>query len=64
MSWIILVRSIFTFFSHSKKEYDKNLMGEIKKQLKFRETQKAEDFFDCTLDGAQYVKMLQENKDI
>jgi len=57
-------QSIFTFFSHAKKEYDKNLMGQIKKQLKFKETQKAEDFFDCTLDGKQYVEMLRENKDL
>lgn len=57
-------QDIFTFFSHGKKEYDKNLMGQIKKQLRFRETQKAEEFFDCTLDGGQYVAMLLENNDL
>jgi predicted RNA binding protein YcfA (HicA-like mRNA interferase family) len=56
--------SIYTYVSHGKKEYDKKLMGEVKKQLKFRETDKAEDFFDCPMSGKDYVEMLKEFKEI
>lgn len=35
-------------------------MGQIKKQLKFKETEKAEDFFDCPMTKEQYVAMLIE----
>jgi len=52
--------SIFTFFSHSKKEYDKTLMSQIKTQLKFPDSKQAELFFDCPMSGDQYVDMLQE----
>ncbi len=57
-------QSIYTYFSHGLKEYDKNLMGEVKKQLKFKETNKAEDFFDCPMSGQQYIEMLKENNDL
>lgn len=53
-------QAIKTYFSHSKKEYDKSLMNQIKKQLKFRETEKAEDFFDCPMSEKQYIEMLVE----
>ena len=53
-------QAIKKYFSHGKKEYDKFLMSQIKKQLKFRETEKAEDFFDCPLTKEQYVEMLIE----
>ena len=53
-------QAIKTYFSHSLKEYDKSLMGLIKKQLKFNDTQKAEDFFDCPMSKEQYVEMLIE----
>ena len=49
---------IKTYFSHGKKEYDKFLMGEVKKQLKFKETDKAESFFDCPMSADDYVDML------
>ncbi len=52
-------QNIYTYFSHGLKEYSPSLMSKIKKQLKFAETEKAEEFFDCTLDGEQYVKMLK-----
>ena len=35
-------------------------MGQIKKQLKFADASKAEDFFDCPMSGKQYVEMLKE----
>lgn len=50
-----------TYFSHGKKEYDKNLMGQIKKQLKFTDTSKAEDFFDCPMSKEQYIEMLVQD---
>ena len=55
---------IYTYISLGKKEYDKNLMGEIKKQLKFQDAKKAEDFFDCTLSGPEYINMLKEINEI
>lgn len=52
---------VYTYFSHGKKEYSKNLMGEIKKQLKFTSADEAEDFFDCPMSAEQYIEMLLEN---
>lgn len=57
-------QAIKTYFSHGKKEYDKFLMNQIKKQLKFKDTAKAEDFFDCPMSKEQYVQMLEENGEI
>lgn len=57
-------QSIKTYFSHGKPEYGKSLMGQIKKQLKFQDTKKAEDFFDCPLTKEGYIKMLRENGEI
>ena len=57
-------QTIKTYFSHGKKEYGSSLMGQIKKQLKFTETQQAEDFFDCPMTGEEYVAMLREDKEI
>jgi len=56
--------SVKTYFSHSISEYGAELMGQIKKQLKFKETQKAEDFFDCSFSADDYIKMLKENGDL
>ena len=55
---------IYTYFSHGKKEYKGYLMGQMKKQLKFVETNKAEDFFDCPMSKEGYVEMLKENGDL
>jgi hypothetical protein len=55
---------IYTYFSHGIKEYDKTLMGEIKKQLKFKDASKAEEFFDCTMSGEEYINMLRDNDEI
>jgi len=57
-------QAIYTYFSHGKNEYDKSLMNHIKKQLKFKETEKAEDFFDCPMSKEQYIQMLEDNGDI
>ena len=57
-------QNIKTYFSHGKNEYNQFLMGEMKKQLKFSETEKAENFFDCPMTGEQYVIMLRENGNI
>jgi len=55
-------QAVKTYFSHGKKEYGKSLMAQIKKQLKFQETDKAEDFFDCPMSKEQYIEMLKELK--
>lgn len=57
-------QAIKTYFSHGKTEYGRPLMAQIKKQLKFTDTQKAELFFDCPMTGDQYIEMLKENGDI
>ena len=56
--------NIKTYFSHGKSEYDKYLMGQIKKQLKFRDGKLAEDFFDCPMSAEQYIQMLVANGEI
>lgn len=55
---------IFTYLSHGGKEYHKNLMGKIKHQLKFTETQDAEDFFDCPLTQEMYLQLLKNSGQI
>jgi len=55
---------ISTFLSHGIKEYGDSLMSKMKKQLKFRDTQKAEDFFDCPLSKEGYIEMLQEDGEL
>lgn len=57
-------QAVRTYFSHGKKEYNSFLMGQIKKELKFLDSNKAEDFFDCPLTKEMYVKMLKENGSI
>lgn len=54
-------QNIHTYFSHSIKEYGNTLMTQVKKQLKFNDNQKAEDFFDCPMSYDDYVIMLREN---
>ncbi len=53
-------QNVYTYFSHGKKEYNKNLMGQIKKQLKFPNTKQAEQYFDCPMSGEQYIKLLKK----
>ena len=59
-----LKQNIYTYFSHSLKEYSPSLMGQLKKQLRFANADQAEDFFDCPMSMEQYIKMLKENDDI
>lgn len=56
--------SIYTYVSHGYSEYGKNLMLQIKKQLKFQDTKVAEDFFDCPLTMEKYIEILKEQGDI
>jgi predicted RNA binding protein YcfA (HicA-like mRNA interferase family) len=53
-------QAIHTYFSHGKKECNGYIMGQIKKQLKFDDTSKAEDFFDCPLTKDGYVQLLKD----
>ncbi|MBK9935267.1 MAG: type II toxin-antitoxin system HicA family toxin [Cytophagaceae bacterium] len=57
-------QAIRTYFSHGKKEYNSHLMGLIKKELKFSDSNKAEDFFDCPMSHQMYVEMLKDNGSI
>lgn len=57
-------QNIKTYFSHGKSDYDKYLMSQIKKQLKFTDSKLAEDFFDCPMSAEQYVEMLIKNSSI
>ena len=56
--------AIYTYLSHGVKEYATPLMAQIKKQLKFIDSQKADDFFDCPLSAKEYIEMLKDNGDI
>jgi predicted RNA binding protein YcfA (HicA-like mRNA interferase family) len=53
-------QAVSTYLSHGNQDYDKKLMGLIRKQLKFPDNQKLDDFFDCPLSKEQYVEMLIE----
>jgi hypothetical protein len=57
-------QNVYTYFSHGLSEYGSSLMGILKKQLKFKESSIAEDFFDCPLSKEQYIKMLSDNGSI
>jgi len=56
--------AVYTYLGHGLKEYSAALMAQMKKQLKFRETEKAEDFFDCPLSSEEYIRMLKANGDL
>ena len=56
--------AIYTYLSHGSKEYGAPLMAQIKKQLKFTDTQHAEDFSDCPLSAEGYIHMLKNNGDL
>ena len=51
---------IKTYISHGNSDYNSYLMQQVKKQLKFQDTKKAEDFFDCPMSEKEYVAMLRE----
>ena len=55
---------IHTYFSHSMSDYSTSLMGKMKKQLKFIETNLAEKFFDCPMSKEEYLNMLRDNNEI
>ena len=54
--------NIYTYISHGKKskDYGKKLMNKIKNQLKFDDSNIAEDFFDCPFTKEMYVEMLKK----
>jgi hypothetical protein len=53
---------LYTYLSHGKnsKEYGSNLMDKVKKQLRFKDSNKAENFLDCPMTSIQYIEMLKE----
>jgi hypothetical protein len=55
---------ISTFLSHGIREYGDSFMTQVKRQLKFKSTQKAEDFFDCPLTKEGYIEMLREEGEL
>ncbi len=52
--------NVYTYFSHGKREYNSQLMSQIKKQLKFTDSKTAEDFFDCPFTKEMYFDMIKE----
>jgi hypothetical protein len=55
---------IYTYFSHSIKEYNTTLLSLIKNQLKFNNNSDFEQFIDCPFTLDDYIKMLDINGDI
>ena len=49
---------VFTYFSHSKTEYNKHLLSMIKHQLKFESNDDFENFLDCPFSQDDYTQML------
>jgi hypothetical protein len=39
-------------------------MNKIKNQLKFTDSIRAEDFFDCPMSGEQYLEMLENQYEL
>lgn len=56
------ITTIKTKVSHGTKPYHIGLMGAIKKQMRFKNPKQLDDYFDCTMDGDGYIKMLRDNK--
>lgn len=58
--------AIYTYFSHGKnsKEYDKRLMGQVKRQLRFKNSNDMDDLFDCPLDHKGYVALLNDSDEL
>jgi predicted RNA binding protein YcfA (HicA-like mRNA interferase family) len=55
-------QSVYTYLSHSKKDYDSSLLSQIKKQLKFDNSEKFESFLDCPFTKENYFQMLKEKQ--
>jgi len=55
---------IYTYLSHSVDEYGKDLMGDIKKQLKFDSSAKLDKFFDCPMTKEMYIELLRDQNKI
>jgi hypothetical protein len=53
---------IYTYLSHSIAEYGKDLMGDIKNQLKFDSSANLDKFFDCPMTKEKYIEMLRKQK--
>jgi len=53
---------IYTYLSHSIGEYGRDLMGEIKNQLKFDSSVNLDKFFDCPMTKEKYIEMLRKQK--
>ena len=55
-------QSIYTYFSHGKKEYNQSILSLMKKQLKFENTEDFENFIDCSMSKEEYRDMLFKSK--
>ncbi len=53
--------NIYTYISHGKKDYDKSLLSQVKKQLKFDTTENFENFLDCPFTKENYFQMLTDS---
>ncbi len=53
---------LYTYLSHGKnaKDYGVNLMNKVKKQLRFEDSNMAENFLDCPMSEEQYLDMLKK----
>jgi|688.fasta_scaffold905226_2 predicted RNA binding protein YcfA (HicA-like mRNA interferase family) len=56
--------TIYTYFSHGKKEYNTFLLKQIKKELKFNNNSDFEDFLNCPMSYDMYIEMLNKNQDL
>ena len=56
--------SVYTYISHGQSEHGDYLMSSVKKQLCFKSSKMAEDFFDCPLTKEKYILLLKDQGDI
>ena len=59
-----VLSNIKTRLSHGAKEYDDNLLGEMKKQLRFENKEQLMDFIECPLSQEIYIDILKRRKAI
>ncbi len=51
---------IRTFVSHGVKEYGDMLLAKMKQQMHFQSTKQMDDFFDCSMQEADYIRLLSD----
>lgn len=55
---------IYTYISNGESECNNFILGQIKKQLKFKERDNFEKFLNCPMSYEMYLRMLTEDEEL